>query len=191
MRDRTPCCLEPANRCGTLWNELCEWVVKTTGKGFRLVTLQGDEQGKTPFFAQPVGFDGRTFFIVGDKLCDTEKLMHEACHFLVAPKERRNLVNYGLGKTPGHFKPVGDYVSDNEEVVVSLFQMKIAPCFGLPEHKMPRPDYNIANRRHLEWDDCEARAEECFARWLPTIPEALRGAADPFAGSGSKRARRR
>lgn len=168
MRDRSPCCLDPANGCGTRWNELCEWIVKTTGKNYRLVELQGSEQGRTPFFAQPVGFDGRTFFVAADKLCDTEKLLHEACHFLVSPRERRNMVNYGLG--PGPFRPVDDLLSDNEEVVVSLLQMKIAPYFALPEDKMPRPDYNVANRRHLDWETCEARADEHFARLVDTLP---------------------
>ncbi len=186
MRDRTPCCLDPANRCGTRWKELCAWIGRVTGKGHRIVTLQGDEQGRTPFFAQPVGFDGRTFFVAGDRGCDTEKLLHEACHFLVSPRERRNMVNYGLG--PGPFRPVDDLVSDNEEVAVSLLQMKLAPYFGLPEHKMPRPDYNVANRRHLDWDECEARADEVFAKLvstLPAMPEATP------AGRGGRAASRR
>lgn len=182
MRDRTPCCTDPRHACGTNWNALTAWVTKTTGKGFRLVELKGDEQGKAPFFAQPVGFDGRTFWVAKDKLCDTEKLMHEACHFLMAPKERRNKVNYGLG--PGPFRDVDDYTSDNEEVATSLFQMMIAPCFGLAEDKMPRPDYNCANRRNIQWDECEARAAELFARVAPTLPP---GAVTAPARRGGRR----
>ena len=168
MRKRVPCCLVPANRCGTDWAALVAWVAKNTGKGIRIVELQGDEQGKTPFFAQPVGFDGRSFFVAGDRGCDTEKLMHEACHFLVAPADRRNMVNYGLG--PGPFRPVDDFISDNEEVAVSLLQFKIADRFGLPEHKMAKPDYNVANRRHLDWEECERRADEAYERIRGSLP---------------------
>lgn len=178
MRDRTPCCTDPKNRCGTDWNTLTAWVTRVTGKGYRLVELQGDEQGKMPFFAQPVGFDGRHFYVAKDGLCDTEKLMHEACHFLTAPKQRRNKANYGLG--PGPFRDVDDREADNEEVSTSLFQMMIAPCFGLPEHKMPRPDYNCASRRNIDWEACEARALETFERVRDTLPPgALTASARP------------
>ncbi len=169
MKPRVPCCLVPANRCGTRWEALTKWVSKTTGKGVKIVSLQGDEQGKAPFFAQPVGFDGRTFFVAGDRGCDTEKLLHEACHFLVAPPERRNMVNYGLG--PGPFRPVDDLVSDNEEVAVGMLQGKLAPVFRLPEHKLAKLDYNVANKRHLDWAACEARAEAVYARVVGTLPE--------------------
>ena len=144
-----------------------KWVTRNTGKGVRIVALKGDEQGKAPFFAQPVGFDGRAFFVAGDRGCDTEKLLHEACHFLVAPPERRNMVNYGLG--PGPFRPVDDRESDNEEVTVSLVQLEVAPYFALPKHKLQAPDYNVANRRHLDWDACEARAAEVWERVRPGL----------------------
>lgn len=169
MKPRVPCCLIPANRCGTRWEALTKWVAKTTGKGIKIVELRGDDQGKAPFFAQPVGFDGRSFFVAGDRGCDTEKLLHEACHFLVAPPERRNMVNYGLG--PGPFRPVDDLVSDNEEVAVGMLQGKLAPVFKLPAHKLAKLDYNVANKRHLDWAACEARAEEVYARIVATLPE--------------------
>lgn len=146
-----------------------KWVSKNTGKGVRIVELKGDEQGKAPFFAQPVGFDGRSFFVAGDRGCDTEKLLHEACHFLVAPPERRNMVNYGLG--PGPFRPVDDYISDNEEVTVGFLQGKLAPVFGLPAHKLAKLDYNVANKRHIEWPSCEERAEGVYARIVGTLPK--------------------
>ncbi len=155
-------------RCGTRWRELLAWVGRTTGKGVRLVTLERDEQGRAPFFAQPVGYDGRTFFIAGDGLCDTEKLLHEACHFVMSPKERRNMPNYGLG--PGPFRPVDDRVSDNEEVAASLLQALVAPRFRLGHDKLQRPDYNVANRRHLDWDDCEARAQAAYEGIAATLP---------------------
>ncbi len=145
-----------------------KWVTRNTGKGVRIVELKGDEQGKAPFFAQPVGFDGRSFFVAGDRGCDTEKLLHEACHFLVAPPERRNMPNYGLG--PGPFRPVDDLVSDNEEVTVGMVQGKLAPVFGLPEHKLAKLDYNVANKRHLDWFACEVRADEVYARIVSTLP---------------------
>ena len=58
--DRTPCCLDPKQRipCGTRWAELRKWACSTTGKGVRTVTLGGTQQGKAPFWAQPVGYDG-------------------------------------------------------------------------------------------------------------------------------------
>jgi hypothetical protein len=168
MRDRTACCQDPAARCGTRLKELCAWVGKVTGKGWRLVELRGDEQGKAPFFAQPVGYDGRTFFIARDGLCDTEKLMHEACHFLAAPRERRHTANYGLG--PGPFRPVDDLTSDNEEVSVTLLQYKIAARFNLPEEKLAKPDYNVANKRHLDWDACHQRADALFEQIAATLP---------------------
>ncbi len=168
MRKRVPCCLVPSNRCGTDWPALTAWVGKHTGKGIRVLELHGEEQGKAPFFAQPVGFDGRSFFVAADHGCDTEKVLHEACHFLVAPAERRKLVNYGLG--PGPFRHVDDFVQDNEEVTVSLLEAKLAPHFGLPKHKLAKPDYNCANRRHLEWDTCEARADELYRRLEATLP---------------------
>jgi hypothetical protein len=170
MKNRTPCCLVPANRCGTRWEPLVKWVTRHTGKGVRIVELKGDEQGKAPFFAQPVGYDGRSFFVAGDRGCDTEKLMHEALHFLVSPPERRNTPNYGLG--PGPFRPVDDYVSDNEEVTVGMVQAKIAGVFGLPPHKLAKLDYNCANKRHIEWDACAERAEEIYARLVGTLPKA-------------------
>ena len=145
-----------------------KWVTRNTGKGVRIVELKGDEQGKTPFFAQPVGYDGRAFFVAGDRGCDTEKLLHEACHFLVSPPERRNMVNYGLG--PGPFRPVDDFISDNEEVAVGFLQAKLAPVFGLPAHKLAKLDYNVANKRHLDWEAAEARAEEVSARVVGTLP---------------------
>ncbi len=168
MRDRSACCEDPKNRCETRWTELRAWVAKHTGKGVRLVTLAGDEQGRRPFFAQPVGYDGRTFFLAADGLCDTEKLLHEACHFFASPRQRRNTENYGLG--PGPFRPVDDLVSDNEEVTAALLQQRLAPYFALPAHKMQRPDYNCASRRNVDWDVCEARAEELFARVVALLP---------------------
>ncbi|MFO0609253.1 MAG: hypothetical protein U0324_39175 [Polyangiales bacterium] len=186
MRERKACCEDPAQRCGTRWKELCAWVGKVTGKGWRLVELQGDEQGRAPFFAQPVGYDGRTFFIARDGLCDTEKLMHEACHFLMSPKERRHLANYGLG--PGPFRPVDDLTSDNEEVAVTLLQYKLAARFSLPEEKLAKPDYNVANKRHLDWDDCHARADALFEQIAPSLPALPPGAVDAQA---PKRGRKR
>lgn len=156
---------------------------KVTGKGWRLVELRGDEQGKAPFFAQPVGYDGRTFFIARDGLCDTEKLMHEACHFLMAPRERRHTANYGLG--PGPFRPVDDLTSDNEEVSVTLLQYKIAARFSLPEEKLAKPDYNVASKRHLDWDACHQRADALFEQIAATLPPP-----DPHAPAPKTKRRR-
>jgi hypothetical protein len=165
--DRPPRCLLAKSRCGTRWEILRKWACSTTGKGVKLVTLEDDEQGKAPFYAQPVGFDGRAFFIAGDGLCDTEKLLHEVCHWLVAPKERRNRINYGLGP---HAPDVELIVADNEEVVANLLERHCAPHFSLNLSCLQRPDYNVAIRRHLDWETCEARALEIYEGIAGALP---------------------
>jgi hypothetical protein len=169
MNPRTPCCTDRSNRqpCGTKWDALRVWASATTGKGVRVVALEGGEQGKAPFWAQPVGFDGRTFNVAGDYGCDTEKLLHEVCHWLVAPKERRGRENYGLG--PGE-REVDDVTSDNEEVSVMLLEYKLAPYFKLADSKIAKPDYNVANKRNVDWDECEARAEAIKQSVAATLP---------------------
>lgn len=169
MDPRTPCCLLPNSTCHTRFPELKAWVCKWTGKGVKIVKVSGDEQGKTPFFAQPVGFDGRHFYVAQDEGCDTEKLLHEACHFFVATKDRRNLVNYGHG--PGPFKKIDNLVSDNEEVAVCLLEEQLAPYFQLTAARMYPPDYNCANKRHLDWDACRASADEVFERLRHTLKD--------------------
>ena len=147
------------------------WAARTTGKGIRVVGLAGDEQGRAPFFAQPVGFDGRAFFVAADHGCDSEKLLHEVCHWLVAPRERRGQPNYGLG--PGPVSPgreVTEAVRDNEEVTTMLLELRLAPHFDLPESKIARPDYNVANRKNLDWDACEARAQSIYNGVVPSLP---------------------
>src|SRR3982751_2038970 len=94
---REACCLVRGTRCTTRFADLRRWVCRVTGKGVQLVSFSGSAQGKAPFFAQPVGFDGRVFFVGDDFGCDTEKLLHEACHWLVASRDRRTRPNYGLG----------------------------------------------------------------------------------------------
>ncbi len=122
----------------------------------KVVTLEGSEQGQAPYFAQPVGFDGRAFHVAADYGCDTEKLLHEVCHWLVAPKERRGLMNYGLGPVT---REPDDEICDNEEVTVMLLEGKLAPHFRLDASKIARPDYNVASKRNVDWDACEARAQ--------------------------------
>ncbi len=172
--NRQPCCLDPRpargrRPCGTRWTELRAWACKTTGKGVRVVTLQGDEQGKPPFFAQPVGYDGRAFQLGFDHGCDTEKLLHDVCHWLVAPKERRGRMNFGLGPGP---TSVTDAESDNEEVTVMLLEGLLAPLFLLAPDKIAKPDYNVADRRNVDWDACAERARVVFESVRPAI-EAL------------------
>lgn len=168
-RNRTPCCLDPKTRtpCGTRWAELRKWACTLTGKGVSLVTLTGTAQGNAPFFAQPVGYDGRTFMIGFDHGCDTEKLLHDVCHWLVAPKERRGRMNFGLGPGP---TTISDHESDNEEVTVMLLEGLLAPLFKLRPEKIAKPDYNVADKRNLDWDACAARAEAIFASIRPSIP---------------------
>jgi hypothetical protein len=173
---RDPCCLDPRNRCGTRWDALRTWACAVTGKGVKLVELSGGEQGRAPFFAQPVGFDGRTFHIARDHGCDTEKLLHEACHWLAAPKERRGRPNYGLGPGP---TPVDDPTSDNEEVTVMLLERRLAPHFSLDESRIAKPDYNVADRRNVDWVACEARAEAIYGQVAPVAYSTGRGTHGP------------
>src|SRR2546428_1614089 len=130
-RPRPPCCQRGA--CGTRWEALKRWACRVTGKGVNLVALAGDEQGKAPFFAQPVGYDGRAFHIAADHGCDTEKLLHEVCHWLAAPRERRVLPNYGLGPRG---RVVDDVTADNEEVTAMLLERLLASQFGLDESRI-------------------------------------------------------
>jgi hypothetical protein len=171
-RERVACCVDASRRpaCGTRWAELRVWASAATGKGVKVVALEGGEQGKAPFFAQPVGFDGRAFNIAADYGCDTEKLLHEVCHWLVAPKERRGMENYGLGPGP---RDVDDVTSDNEEVTVMLLEGKLAPLFRLAAEKIAKPDYNVANKRNVEWDDCEARAQAIADAMAPSLQRVL------------------
>jgi hypothetical protein len=165
---RLACCVEPKSRCGTRWEALRAWVCATTGKGVRLVTFAGDAQGKPPFFAQPVGFDSRSFLIGKDYGCDTEKLLHEACHWWLAPRARRGRENYGLGPGPGR-RIVDDVEGDNEEVSVMLLERLLAPHFGLAEDRIAKPDYNVVSRRNVDWGACEERADALYRQLLPSL----------------------
>jgi hypothetical protein len=165
---RVPCCLSKRSRCGTRWEALRAWVCVHTGKGVRVVALASGAQGKAPFFAQPVGFDGRAFHVAHDHGCDTEKLLHEVCHWLAAPRARRGRANYGLGPGPG-LRIVTDVEADNEEVTVMLLEQRLAPHFRLADDRIARPDYNVADRRNVDWDACEERARELYERVVPTL----------------------
>lgn len=166
---RVPCCLDPSRRCGTRWEALRKWACQTTGKAVRVVALAGGEQGKAPFFAQPVGFDGRAFFVAADHGCDTEKLLHEVCHWLVAPRDRRGRLNYGLGPGPVASE-VDEAVRDNEEVTVMLLERLLAPHFALPEARIARPDYNVADKRNLDWEACGERARLLYDGLRASLP---------------------
>ena len=163
MNERGACCDDPKQRpaCGTDFASLRKAVTRLSGKGVRLGALQGDEQGRPPFFAQPVGFDGRAFWVAKDFGCDTEKLLHEFCHWMLAPKERRQRQNYGLGPNPVH-RVVSEEDADNEEVTVMLLERHLAPHFGLADSKIAKPDYNVYSRHNVDWEACEARAEALF-----------------------------
>lgn len=174
--DRSPCCEEPRSRCGTRFAALRAWVIRTTGKGVRLVRLGGGEQGRAPFHAQPVGFDGRSFWVAWDHGCDTEKLLHEVCHWLCAPRARRGKPNYGLGPVG---REVDDVTGDNEEVTVMLLERALAPTFGLPLERIARPDYNVVSRRNVDWDACEARAAEIHARIVGSLEITAGSRPDP------------
>ena len=165
--ERLACCEEPGSRCGSRFTSMRKWSCRVTGKGVKLVR---ETRGKAPFYAQPVGFDGRAFFVAWDHGCDSEKLLHEVCHFFVAPKERRNLENYGLG--PGEITVKDEVESDNEEVTVMLLERLLAPVFALPESMIARPDYNTYDRRNVDWDACHARAKELFDKLAAGLPIA-------------------
>ena len=164
--ERTACCELEGSRCGTRFSTLRAWVTRTTGKGVRLVSLSGDAQGKAPFFAQPVGYDGRTFHVAFDHGCDTEKLLHEACHYWCTPRERRGKPNYGLGPGghEGHGgREVDDVSGDNEEVTVMFLERLLAPEFGLAVERIAKVDYNVVSRHNVDYAACEARASALLA----------------------------
>ena len=167
---RDPCCIAPKSRCGTRWQALRAWACTLTGKGVRIVQLSGTAQGKAPFFAQPVGFDGRAFHLAHDHGCDTEKLLHEVCHWLVAPRARRGRANYGLGPGPGQ-RIVSDVEADNEEVTVMLLERLLAPHFLLSDDRIAKPDYNVAARRNVDWDACSERAQAVYENARATLPK--------------------
>jgi len=168
MNPREACCIgKKKHPCGTRWEDLRKWAAAVTGKGIRVVALEGTEQGKAPFFAQPVGFDGRTFHLAWDHGCDTEKLLHEVCHWLLAPRERRGRLNYGMGPQ----QKLDDVTADNEEVSVMLLEQLLAPHFRLAPDKIAKPDYNVASKRNVDWDACEERAEAAYAAQLTSLPK--------------------
>ena len=146
--------------------------MRTTGKAVRLVRLDDGERGRAPFHAQPVGYDGRSFWIAFDHGCDTEKLLHEFCHWSCTPKARRNKPNYGLG--PGN-REVDDVTGDNEEVTVMLLERALAPRFGLSQDRIARPDYNVVSRRNVDWGVCEARVA-ALLREIPSLASLVKGA---------------
>lgn len=150
------------------------WASTVSGKGVKVVTLEGAEQGQAPYFAQPVGFDGRAFHVAWDYGCDTEKLLHEVCHWLVAPRERRGMMNYGLGPVT---REPDDFECDNEEVTVMLLEGKLAPRFRLDASKIAKPDYNVASKRNIQWDECEARAQALLESLEGSLQRALAPAA--------------
>jgi hypothetical protein len=164
--ERVACCLAERSRCGTDFASLRAWVCRSSGKGVKLQLAEGQARGKHPYYAQPVGYDGRTFHVAVDHGCDTEKLLHEVCHFMVAPKERRNRENYGLG--PGEIT-VDPVTSDNEEVTVMLLELLLAPHFRLDHGKIARPDYNTHDRRNVDWPGCQARAQGLYKTALATL----------------------
>jgi hypothetical protein len=165
--DRVPCCNASKIPCGTRFGALSVWASRITGKGVKVVELSGEEQGKAPFFAQPVGYDGRAFHVAFDHGCDTEKLLHEVCHWLCAPRARRNKQNYGLGPKG---REVSDVEGDNEEVTVMLLERHLASHFGLPLSRIAEPDYNVAHRRNVDWEACEARAAVLYASLRSELP---------------------
>ena len=112
--------------------------------------------------------------IEADAGCGTDQLLNELCHFTVAPRERRNRENYGLG--PGEVT-IDPAESDNEEVTVMLLERLLAPRFGLPESKIARPDYNTHDRRNIDWDRCHQTAQTLCERLTVGLDAAR--ASDP------------
>ena len=74
-------------------------------------------------------------------------------------------MNYGLGPGP---TSVEYLESDNEEVTVMLLERMLAPLFGLQERAIARPDYNVEDRRNVDWERCEVRAREVFETCSPS-----------------------
>ena len=75
--------------------------------------------------------------------------------------------NYGLGPGP---REIDDVTSDNEEVTVMTLERKLAPHFRLEDSKIAKPDYNVANKRNVDWDACEVRAEAILQAIRASLP---------------------
>ena len=51
-----------------------------------------------------------------------------------------------------------------------LLEQLLAPLFRLRPEKIAKPDYNVADRRNLDWDACAARAAAIFDATRASIP---------------------
>ena len=79
-------------------------------------------------------------------------------------------MNFGLGPGP---TTVSAAESDNEEVTVMLLEGLLAPLFALLPERIAKPDYNVADRRNVDWDSCGERAQAIFESVRPGIQAAL------------------
>lgn len=132
--------------------KLWAWAEATTGGRI----LRDGVPGAPPCFEQPVGWDGSAIHLVAGVGNEDEQVLHEACHWLVTPPERRRALNWGLGPGP---RLVDVVTADNEEVVAGLLTARLARTFGVPPAAIPRPDASVTHARHVDWDACEARAD--------------------------------
>lgn len=111
---------------------------------------------RAPCWSQPVGWDGQSIHLVAGEGDVDERVLHEVCHFLVTPPERRRVPNWGLGPGP---RLVDTKTADNEEVTAALLTARLAPRFGVRASALPRPDESVTVARNVDWDACEARAD--------------------------------
>ena len=50
-----------------------------------------------------------------------------------------------------------------------LLEGLLAPLCKLSPNKIAKPDYNVADKRNLDWDACAERAQAIFDQVRPTI----------------------
>lgn len=108
-----------------------------------------------------VTWDGHTLVCHTHRGDDDEKdifftALHDICHHLVAPPERRGMVNWGLGPDP--YEPTGlcpdselsvDEL-EREELLACKLQVHLAPVFGFTRSELFRLDVKYSDVREIK-----------------------------------------
>lgn len=104
-------------------------------------------------------WDGRTLVCHthrGDEKDQCFMALHDICHHLVAPPERRGLVNWGLGPDP--YEPSG-LCPDSElsvdelerdELLACKLQVLLAPVFGFTRLELFRLDVKYSDEQDVK-----------------------------------------
>ncbi|RYE86700.1 MAG: hypothetical protein EOO75_15395 [Myxococcales bacterium] len=49
-------------------------------------------------------------------------------------------------------------------------EQRLAPHFRLPLSRIAKPDYNVADRRALDWNGCDERAQAIYDTLVASLP---------------------